>query len=145
MFGLSRKYECSKSYQQLSLSLQSTKDLLAISWRYSVAFDSSTYQSSSYFDIRLRVYVKNSQDVINLHVLALDKLFTVLNPAWKSKLVGVTTDGAANMPGCHRGVATLLQEQVLPGFYRVGAHYTNWTLWCKNVSQDISMTIFILN
>ena len=37
----------------VAFSLQSIKDLLAKSWCYSVAFDGSTYQHTSYLDIQM--------------------------------------------------------------------------------------------
>ena len=53
----------------LAHSLQIIKDVLEGSWIYSVAFDGATYQQSSYFDVRVRVFVNG--DIQNLHVLAI--------------------------------------------------------------------------
>lgn len=126
----------------VAFSLQSIKDLLAKSWCYSVAFDGSTYQHTSYLDIRMRVYYQG--DIKNIHVIALpmfdrhtgdymyelfSNLFDILDTLWKSKLIGITTDGAANMTGCHRGVVTRIQNEALPeGFYRI---------WCSLHQLDI--------
>ena len=126
----------------LAISLQTMKDLLTKSWCYSAAFDGSTYQHTSYLDIRVRIYFNG--DIKNIHVIALpmfdrhtgdymyelfENLFNVLDPSWKTKLIGVTTDGAANMTGRHRGVVTKIQGEALPeGFYRV---------WCALHQLDI--------
>ena len=126
----------------VAISLQSIKDLLAKSWCYSVAFDGSTYQHTSYLDIRMRVYYLG--EIKTIHVIALPmfdrhtggymyelfhNLFGVLDPSWKNKLIGVTTDGAANMTGRHRGVVTRIQSEALPeGFYRI---------WCALHQLDI--------
>ena len=58
-----------------------------------------------------------------------EKLFKILDPSWKKKLIGVTIDGAANMTGHHWGVVTNIQNSALPeGFYRV---------WCALHQLDI--------
>jgi hypothetical protein len=53
----------------VAVSLQRIKDLLTRTWCYSVAFDGSTYQHTSYLDIRMRVYCNG--DIQNIHVIAL--------------------------------------------------------------------------
>ncbi len=122
--------------------LQYIKDLLEKSWCYSVAFDGATYIHTSYLDIRVRVF--NGDDIQNIHVIALpmvdrhtgehmhelfEKLFNILDPRWKTKLVGITTDGAVNMTGRHKGAVTKIQNSALgEGFYR---------LWCVLHQMDI--------
>ena len=126
----------------MAFSLHSIKDLLAKSWCYSVAFDGSTYQHTSYLDIKMRVYYQG--DIKNIHVIALpmfdrhtgdymyklfSNLFDILDTLWKSKLVGITTDGAPNMTGSHQGVVTRIQNEALPeGFY---------CIWCSLHQLDI--------
>ena len=126
----------------LATSLQGIKDLLCKSWCYSVAFDGASYIHTSYLDIRVRVF--HAHDVQNIHVIALPmfnrhtgeymhklfvKLFDILDPLWKTKLVGITTDGAANMTGRHKGAVTKIQNSALgEGFYR---------LWCVLHQMDI--------
>ena len=135
----------------LASSLQNIKELLKVSWCYSAAFDSATYQHSSYFDVRVRVY--KSGTIVNIHVLAIpmferhtgeymfelfQKLFDELDPMWRQKLIGVTSDGARSMTGLERGVVTRIQNAALPqGFYRI---------WCALHQLDLvvqkSMKIF---
>jgi hypothetical protein len=126
----------------VAISLQNIKDVLSKMWCYSVAFDGSTYQHTSYLDIRMRMYYDG--DIKNIHVLALpmferhtgdymynlfSDLYEILDPRWKQKLIGVTTDGAANMTGCHRGCVTRIQqESIRDGFYRI---------WCALHQLDI--------
>ena len=39
-------------------NLQKLADILKWSWAFSIAFDSATHQSTSYLDLRFRVYAK---------------------------------------------------------------------------------------
>ena len=51
-----------------------------------------------------------------------NNLFIILNPLWKSKLIGATTDGVSSITGWHCGVVLKIQNELLPeGFY--------W-IWC---------------
>mmetsp|Transcript_25482 Transcript_25482/g.53099 ORF Transcript_25482/g.53099 Transcript_25482/m.53099 type:complete len:719 (+) Transcript_25482:100-2256(+) len=126
----------------VAISLQSIKDLLARSWCYSVAFESSTNQRISYLDIRIRVYHRG--EIRNLHVVALpmldnhtedymyelfEKLFDTLDPSWKDKLVGLTTYAAASMTESHMAMVTKIQNKTSSdGFYRI---------WCALHQLDI--------
>ena len=132
----------------VAVSLQTIKDLLSRTWCYLVAFDGSMYQHTSYLDIRIRVYCNG--DIQNIHVIALpmfdrhmgeymyklfDKLFSILDPSWKTKLIGVTTDGATNMTGRHWDVVTKIQNSTLPnGFY---------CIWCALHQLDIVIQNFV--
>ena len=107
----------------------------------------------------MRVYYQG--DIKNIHVIALpmfdrhtgdymyelfSNLFDILDTLWKSKLVGITTDGARNMTGCHRGVVTRIQNEVLPeGFITFGVVCISWILWSRLVSQNISTMISIVD
>ena len=65
------------------------------------------------------------------------RLFNVLDPLWKNKVLGVTTDGAGNMTGWHRGAVTQIQNAVLPdGFYRI---------WCALHQLDIVIQKCVLH
>jgi hypothetical protein len=55
--------------------------------------------------------------------------FDCMDPNWKTKIIGVTTDGAANMIGCHREVVTkILSVALKDGFYRI---------WCLLHQLDL--------
>ena len=63
------------------------------------------------------------------------KLFDILDKKWRKKLIGVTTDGAANTTGRHKGVVTEIQKAAWKeGFYRV---------WCALYQLDIVVQISI--
>jgi hypothetical protein len=112
-------------------------------WGYSAAFDCATYHSTSYMDIRVRLFRKDA--IVNLHLLALpmferhsgeyifdlfDRLLSVLDPAWRKQIVGVTTDGAANMTGSDRGAVSRIEREACQGFYRA---------WCGLHQLDIAV------
>lgn len=119
------------------ISLQKISSLMKASWAYSMALDASTHQSTSYLDVRTRVYAKG--DIHNIHLAALlmferhtgsnmfkivENLFLALDKDWQKKLIGVPSDGAADMTGVNEGVASKIGRVALPGFFRVwcGAH-----------------------
>ena len=49
----------------LILNLQHIRDILEKSWAFSIALDMSTYMSTSYLDIRLRLFWNG--EILNLH------------------------------------------------------------------------------
>jgi hypothetical protein len=59
-----------------------------------------------------------------------EKLFDVVCPLWKDKLIGYSMDGVANMTGDLSGVVTRIQNIVKPNFMRV---------WCLLHQIDIIM------
>ena len=133
----------------VSLSLQYCSELMMQAWAYSIALDGSNKGTSAYLDVRLRIF--SSQDIHNLHLLAIPmfdrhtgeymfnitaKLFQALDPNWKDKIIGVTSDGAANMTGNQRGLATRLEQVALPGFHRV---------WCALHQLDLVVQKAVLN
>jgi hypothetical protein len=87
----------------------------------SLAGDESTHRGQSFFDLRLRVYYRG--DLVNLHFVALPmferhsamnifnlitKFMDAFYSKWRSKLIGVSTDGENTMTGHHAGVVTRL-------------------------------------
>ena len=55
----------------------------------------------------------------------------------KIKVLGVTTDGAGNMTGCHRGALTQIQNAILPdGFY---------CIWCALHQLEIVIQKCVLH
>lgn len=107
-------------------------------WCYSLAIDGATHRGVSYIDIRVRCVYRGC--LKNYHLLALpftashtgdnmcavvrDIMRVVGGDLWDHKLLAVTTDGAANMTGRHRGLVTQLQSLSVNTIYRVwcGAH-----------------------
>ncbi|KAJ1649069.1 hypothetical protein GGF38_006235, partial [Coemansia sp. RSA 25] len=85
-------------------------------WAFSLAFDASTHLHRSYLDVRVRLHVVGLLE--NIHILALPihgqhsgkhicdsvaQLLQSLCPNWRYKLLGISTDGAANMQGIDNG------------------------------------------
>ena len=102
------------------VSLQVIKELLNISWSYSVAFDTATPHNTSNLDKNLRLYINDR--IMNIHVLALPmfephtgaymhSIFDVLDQNLRKRSIGVITDGAANMTGRHKGVVLRFKKQ----------------------------------
>jgi hypothetical protein len=119
--------------------------VLRQSWAYSIATDSSAHiLGTAYFDIRIRVPPMTwDSDIINLHMVAppmresrtgaymhriTTEVLKALDTDWKSKILGATSDGTANMSGCVSGWQKRMEEScVHESFFRVhcGAHLLN--------------------
>jgi branched-subunit amino acid transport protein len=108
-----------------AVNLQRIARHLRRSWAFSIALDSATHQSTSYLDLRFRIFVPEFNNIINLHGCALpmfdrhtgEVMFTMVNsflsilcPDWTIRLLGVTSDGARNMTGRVAGVVTRLDN-----------------------------------
>jgi hypothetical protein len=94
------------------INLQQIADLLRCSWAFSLTLDYATHQSTSFFDLRFRVFIPNYHSIVNLHGCALpmfdrhtgdimstmvSKFLTVFCLDWTIRLLGLTSDGARNM------------------------------------------------
>jgi len=112
-------------------------------WAFSLANDSSTHYGHSYFDNRIRIH--RNGDIYNLHILAIpmferhtsDNMYNLIAgvldivcPTWRSKILGVGSDGASAMTGCIQGVVTQLEQQAEHQIYRV---------WCGLHQLDLVM------
>jgi hypothetical protein len=67
----------------------------------------------------------NSDNMFDLTTKVLDVLF----PNWKDKIIGVTTNGASNMTGCHVGMLEWLHrfnEWHSQVFITFGVLLINW-------------------
>jgi hypothetical protein len=96
-----------------AISIEHISQVLCSKWAFSVAFDVLTdLQQTSWVDVRIRYYQNSTLE--NLHLITLpfagrhtglatfemfEKLFDAVWPLWKDKLIGCSTDGAANMTG----------------------------------------------
>ena len=106
-------------------------------WAFSIAIDIGNKSGVDYLDTRIRCVIDCK--LFNLHLMAIplyaqhtaENMFNAvkrvldsLHPQWAKKMIGVTTDGAANMIGCHSGLVTRLENIAWPGLYRIwcGAH-----------------------
>jgi len=127
-----------------ALSIEHISQVLCSEWAFSMAFDASTdLQQTSWVDVRIRYYQNSALE--NLHLITLpfvgrhtglatfkmfEKLFDVVYPLWKDKLIGCSTDGATNMTWRLSGVVTRIQNVVKPNFMR---------MWCLLHQIDIIM------
>jgi hypothetical protein len=60
----------------------------------------------------------------------LSNSLSMLDPDWKMKIVGITTDGAASMTGVRKGIVSQIQAVAAKGLIRVwcGAHQLDLAL-----------------
>ncbi len=102
------------------LSLEMLSEMMRASWAYSVGLDASTDSFSvSLLDLRIRIPVNG--DIHNFHMLAVlmfaehfgEEMFkllsdslSALDPDWKMKIVGITTDGVTSMAGVRKGIVS---------------------------------------
>lgn len=129
-----------------AVSLNKIRDILDHVWCFSVALDMSNHQSTGYFDIRVRVFVAGK--LHNLHVMALpvftrhtalnlfrafQRLFDVLCPAWRDKILSCSTDGENKMTGKQNGFLKLLSDEAKSHLIRT---------WCGAHQLDLKMGKF---
>ena len=106
-------------------------------WAFSIAMDGGTKVSVPYLDVCLRFILNGN--LCNVHLVALPmyeshtgentfllitKFLDALCENWRKKLISVSTDGASNIHGRHKGAVTRLDQICLDRFYRMwcGAH-----------------------
>lgn len=136
-----------------AVNLQRISDLLSRSWGFSLALDSATHQSTSYLDLRFRLFVKEQETIVCLHGCSLPmvdrhtgevmfdivtKFLSVLCPELKIRLVGVASDGARNMTG---RVAGVLVTRVASAMHE-SCPLTR--IWCGAHQLDLVME-YIMN
>ena len=127
-----------------ALSLEMISELMRQAWTFSIGVDASTDSfGNSMLDVRIRIPILD--DICNLHLLAIpmyeshsgESMFSLLNNCmtaldenWTSKVIGITTDGAASMTGTRSGLVSRLQSVTSPGLYRIwcGAHQLDLAL-----------------
>jgi hypothetical protein len=129
-----------------AINLQKISEMLASSWAFWIAMDMSTHMSTSYLDIRMRLFVGGA--IHNLHLLAIpmfgahtaEQVFnhanTALNavcPQWRDLIVSISTDGERKMTGRINGVATRFERAAKPSFFRI---------WCGLHQLDLVLQAF---
>ncbi len=107
------------------VNLQCIARHLCRDWAFLITLDSATHQSTSYLDVRFRIFMPTFYNIINLHAVALPmfnwhtgevmfqmvvSFLDVFRPGWKVHLLGVSSNGAHNMTGCVSGVVTCLNN-----------------------------------
>jgi hypothetical protein len=120
-----------------AVGFDALSSIIKHAWAYSLAADaSSLIHGVASFSIRIRVPLVDTKksSLHNLHVVApplqgshtgatmfslTAEAMGALDPRWRTKLIGVTSDGAANMAGRFSGWQKLLQDACESPFYRV--------------------------
>jgi hypothetical protein len=123
------------------------------SWAFSLALDFATHQSTSFFDLRFRVFIPNYHSIVNLHGCALlmfdrhtgdimstmvSKFLIVLCLDWTIRLLGLTSDGARNMTWRVAGVVTRLNVAM-------HSDYSLIRIWCGAHQLDLVMEDIMSN
>jgi hypothetical protein len=129
---------CGINLHMISQILNSSR-----TWAFSLANDGSTHYGRSYFDNRIRIH--HHGDIFNVHMLAIpmferhtaDNMYNLISrvldiicPMWRSKILGIGSDGAPTMTGCIQGVVTQLEQQAEHPIYRI---------WCGLHQLDLVM------
>ena len=130
----------------LALNLQHTQGILEKIWALSIALDMSTHMSTSYLDIRLRLFWHG--EILHMHLIGIpvfgrhtaaevyrhaSAVLDVLCPQWRNMLISISTDGEPRMTGRIAVVAMLFKQAALPGFYRI---------WCGLHQLDLKLRSF---
>ena len=145
-----------------ALNFVALSKVLSSCWAFSIAFDGACSGVTTFIDLRLRFYKDDIQDFHGILIplsgahtgenvfLHIRKFLEVVCPVWRSKLIGASADGAANMQGHISGTVTrFAEEATAPGnivpltlfspfslpllfspfsFHRLGAQFTR--VWC---------------
>ncbi len=121
-----------------ALSLKMLSEIMCASWAYSVGLDVST-NSFGVSMLDFRICIPMNGDIHNFHMLSVpmfaehseEEMFkllsdslSALDPNWKMKIVGITTDGAASMTGVGKRIVYRIQAVTAKGLIQVwcGAH-----------------------
>jgi hypothetical protein len=110
-------------------------------WAFVIELDGGSKSSVPYLYYRLRFVLGHK--FLNVHIIACQmyksqtgenmfnlssKILSTLCPNWTEKLIGITTDGASNMAGCHAGLATFIERVANAGLFCV---------WCAAHQLDL--------
>lgn len=124
------RHICGMAFQMISDTLNSL-------WAFSIVLDGVTKNDLSYLDVGLRFSIK--QTIHSFHLVAipmreshtgdfifglLSDFLNVLCPKWKTKLIGISSDGSCNKSGKVSSIVSHLHKASDPGCFRVscGAH-----------------------
>jgi hypothetical protein len=120
-----------------AINLQYLKELFENVWSFSIGLDAGNNAGTSYLDVHVRCYYKES--LHNFHLLAIPmrkrhtdeymfdlvvSILGVVAPKWRYQLIGIATDGASSMTGSISGTCTRLARECHASIFRIwcGAH-----------------------
>ena len=127
-----------------ALNLHALRKLLKSDavWCFLIAVDTAANRWVSYLDIRVRlvsievltkyhvlaILFSDSHTGENMCQLVVFVLRVLAGDEWSKKLLAVTSDGASNMVGRHRGLQTLLECR---------CEYPIFRVWCGAQQMDL--------
>jgi hypothetical protein len=135
-----------------AVNLQRMARHLRHSWAFSIALDSATHQSTSYLDLRFRIFLPAFYDIVNVHAAALPmfdrhtgevmykmvvSFLNVMCLVWTVRLLGISSDGARNMTGRVADVVTHLNNAMHNECPLI-------RVWCRAHQLDLIME-YIMN
>uniref|UniRef100_K3X620 Uncharacterized protein n=1 Tax=Globisporangium ultimum (strain ATCC 200006 / CBS 805.95 / DAOM BR144) TaxID=431595 RepID=K3X620_GLOUD len=146
----------------LASNLQKIALMMRSSWSYAIATDAAIHQSTSYLDIRIRLWQHGSLHDFHIMTLPtfdqypapaivqrLEKCLNILDSNWRAKLLGTTTNGGTNtgrntgMTGSQQGLAARLTSLVTkPGFYLIWCGVHQLELVVKNAVTEFCQKSF---
>ncbi|ETO83694.1 hypothetical protein F444_02333 [Phytophthora nicotianae P1976] len=137
----------------VAINLTALRIILSNVWGFSLLVDGATHGSEGYFDVR--VAFELSGTIFDQHLLAIpmgnlshkavnyaERVLVVLSKLGDDnllrKLIGITSDGAATMLGCHGGFAKLIEQAC--GDLGEGGVSVNW---CGSHQLNLAVGVFI--
>ena len=130
--------------------LQKLSKLLKRAWAFSIAFDSATVESTSYFDVRVRFSVGITLHCFHVFSLPLfgrhtgNLMFDVFKeamdailPQWEHLLLSTCSDGARNMMGRVRGIVTRIAQRSADAGHKL------IRFWCGAHQLDLVIARFV--
>jgi len=126
--------------QLVAINFSGIEKLLSTCWCFSVGVDGASHKSEGYLDVRICFPIHG--DIVNVHAVAIPMgkeahtganyaaaviaYINYLCPNGLSKLMGITTDGAANMTGCAKGFNKILSDAAV----NAGSPSRPYVVWC---------------
>eukprot|EP00594_Rhizosolenia_setigera_P019978 CAMPEP_0178978182 /NCGR_PEP_ID=MMETSP0789-20121207/24988_1 /TAXON_ID=3005 /ORGANISM="Rhizosolenia setigera, Strain CCMP 1694" /LENGTH=819 /DNA_ID=CAMNT_0020667835 /DNA_START=114 /DNA_END=2573 /DNA_ORIENTATION=+ len=136
--GMNQEKVSDFTYIYVAAHYQTIRDVLAITWAFSLGLDGGNNQDVPYLDVRIRFTINGR--IHNLHLCAIpvyeahnaavffekvSKLLqSIVGDDWKIKLIGYTSDGASVMLGHHTGLVARIRAVVA----MYGPFYVIWCL-----------------
>jgi hypothetical protein len=131
--------------------LQKISEFLKRTWAFSVAFDSSTIQATSYFDLRVRFAADAELHCFHLVALPLhgshtgqlmfdvfEQAMDAIIPGWEDYLLSTCSDGARKMLGRARGIVARIAQR------SNAAGHTFIRFWCGTHQLDLVVAKVVL-
>ena len=128
-----------------AVNLQYISDILRRTWAFLIAIETATHWSTSYLDLRIRMYLPNYKSIENFHFMAFPmhnrhtgalmyetviNFLDIVDPDWHVQLLSISNDSARSMTRGGQGVVNRLCEAALEWVY--------W-IWCGAHQLDIFM------